>query len=181
MQGGREDAEWVFTRYTHPKPVNRRPLRFRCVATIATVVVLSCVKPALSHVDVQPRLVEPGAIAELRIELPQLRPGAPPERLEVEGPGLETLSTRLQGVVASETRWTARVRTDADAEPGVLPLVLRAVFADGESVEVEDAITVVPPATSDDAFPWAAAAAGTLFAVGLAAAALIFARRQGRA
>jgi hypothetical protein len=178
MQGGREDAEWVFSMYTHPKPVNRRPVRFSCLATIATVVVLSCVKPVLSHVNVQPRLVEPGAIAELRIELPQLRPGAPPERLEVEGPGLETLSTRLQGVVASETRWTARVRAEADAEPGVLPLVLRAVYADGESVEVEDAITVVPAAASDDRFPWVAAAAGTLFAVGLAAAALVFARRK---
>ena len=127
----------------------------------------------------QPRLVEPGEITELRVELPQLRPGAPPERLEVEGPGLEVLSTRLQSVVASETRWIARVRADADTEPGRLPLVLRAVFADGESVEVEDAVTVVPASTlTGDEFPWAGAAVGTLFAVALAAAALLFARRK---
>ena len=105
----------------------------------------------------QPRLLQPGEITELRVELPQLRPGAPPEKLEVEGPGLEVLSTRLQSVVASETRWTARVRADAETEPGVLPLVLRAVYADGESVEVEDAITVVPRGdASGTQFPWAA-------------------------
>jgi len=142
--------------------------------------VLSCVKPALGHVEVLPRVVEQGKLVELRVELPQLRPGAPPERLEVEGAGLEVLSTRLQAVVASETQWTARVRTDADAEPGQLPLVLRALFADGESVEVEDAITVVPPVTgTDDSFPWAGAAVGTLCAVALAATALLLARRKG--
>jgi hypothetical protein len=181
MQGGREDADGVVTRYTHPKPVNRRPLRFWCVATIATALVLACVKPALGHLDVQPRLVQPGEVTELRIELPQLRPGAPPDRLELEGRGLEVLSTRLQAVVASETRWTARVRTDANAEPGPLPLVLRAVYADGGSVEVEDAVTVVPPEQTEDEFPWVGAAVGTLVALALAAAALLFARGQGRA
>ena len=126
----------------------------------------------------QPRLVEPGEVTELRIELPQLRPGAPPGQLELEGRGLEVLSTRLQAVVASETRWTARVRTDANAEPGPLPLVLRAVYADGESVEVKDSVTVVPPDRADDEFPLAGAALGALVAVALAAAALLFARRK---
>lgn len=116
-------------------------------------------------------------MTELRIELPQLRPGPAPERLELESSALEVLSTRRQAIVGVETRWTARIRTEA--EPGPLPLVLRAVFADGESVEVEDVITVVPGRSeADDAFPWAGAAVGTLVAVAVAAGALRLARRK---
>ena len=145
------------------------------------MVVLSCVKPALGHLDVQPRLLQPGEITELRVELPQLRPGAPPEKLEIEGPGLEVLSTRLQSVVASETRWTARVRADAETEPGVLPLVLRAVYADGESVEVEDAITVVACGCVGECVSLGRGHRRDALRIGLAAAALVLARRQGRA
>ena len=57
--------------------------------------------------------------------------------------------------------------------------MLRAVFPDGESVEVEDVITVVPGRSeADDAFPWAGAAVGTLVAVAVAVGALRLARRK---
>ena len=73
---------------------------------------------------------------------PRLRPGPAPARIEVEGSGIEVLSTRLQGTKGSETVWTVRVR--AEAPPGELPLILRAVYAGGEVVEVSDSLTVVP-------------------------------------
>jgi hypothetical protein len=131
---------------------------------------------AWAHVDVQPRLVEQGKIAELRVELPRLRPGAGPVRLELEAPGVEVLSSRLQAIVGSETRWTVRLRVDA--QPGRLVIVLRPVYADGKTVEVHDALTVVPATEASD-FPWAAVVVGTGIAVGVAAAALGFARRRG--
>jgi hypothetical protein len=129
-------------------------------------------------VSVEPRLVEQGEVAELAVELPRLRPGAAPERLEVEGPGLELLSSRLAGTRGVETRWAVRVRVDA--EPGRVPLTLRPVYADGRSVEVEGALTVVPPAESAG-FPWAWALVGTALALAVAAATLQVARRTRRA
>jgi hypothetical protein len=158
--------------------VNRRPLRTGYVTTtVATLFALLAGQPAQAHVEVLPRLLVQGEVTELRIELPQLRAGAPPQRLEVEGQGLEVLASRRQAVVGVETRWTVRVR--ADTEPGSLPLVLRAVFADGESVVVDDAVTVVPPeAEARSAFPWVGAAVGAVLAVAFAAGALRLARRK---
>jgi hypothetical protein len=130
---------------------------------------------AYAHVDVQPRLVEQGRAVQLRVELPQLRPGPAPARLEVEGEGVDVLSTSLQGVAGPETVWSVRVRTDA--EPGQVLLILRAVYEDGESVEVDDMLTIVPaPETSS--FPWAAVVAGTLLALAAALVALRLARRK---
>ena len=125
--------------------------------------------------DVQPRLVEQGEITQLRVELPQLRPGPAPERIEVEGAGIEILSTRLQGKKGSETVWSVRVR--ADAPPGEVPLTLRAVYTGGEAVEVSDSLTVVPGPESSS-FPWAAVAGGTLLALALALGLLRLARRR---
>jgi hypothetical protein len=144
-------------------------------ATIATLFALLWAEPALAHVDVQPRLVRQGEIAELRIELPRLRPGAAPERLEVEGAGLELLSSRLAGTAGPETQWAVRVRVES--EPGRLALTLRPVYHDGRSVEVEDALTVVPGAESAG-FPWLGAAVGTFLAVAVAGLALVVARRR---
>ena len=55
-------------------------------------------------------------LTDIRVELPQLRPGPPPRRLEVEGDGIEVLSADLQGTSGSDTVWNVRLR--ATAEPG---------------------------------------------------------------
>jgi hypothetical protein len=132
-------------------------------------------QPAAAHVDVQPRLVQRGAVTEVVVELPRLRPGAPPERLEVEGRGLEVVSTVLRGVVGSETQWNVRLR--ADTTPGTVPLALRAVYPDGHAVTVRDALTVVPRDESGP-FPWAWVGGGVAVAAGAAAGALALARRR---
>ena len=132
-------------------------------------------QPAAAHVNVQPRLVERGVVTELVVELPRLRPGAPPERLVVDGPGLDVLSTALRGMVGSETQWNVRLR--ADTEPGTVPLVLRAAFADGATVEVENSLTVIP-ADEGGSFPWTGVIAGAALAIGVAAGALTLARRR---
>ena len=69
------------------------------------------------------------------------------------------------------------MRARADAPAGALALVLRAGFADGETVEVTDMLTVVPGEPSDS-FPWTAAVVGGGLAVGLAVAALFLVRRK---
>ncbi len=138
-------------------------------------------EPALAHVDVRPRLVEQGKATELRIELPQLRAGAPPVRLEVEGDGVTVLASSLLGVAGAETRWNVRLRVSPTVPPGELLLVLRAFFAAGESVEVDGALTVVPPAeepADTGSFPWLGVAAGAIFALSVAAAVLILSRRR---
>ena len=117
-------------------------------------------------------------MAELKVELPRLRPGPAPERLELEGAGLELQSSRLTGTAGSETQWAVRLRVES--EPGRVALTLRPVYPDGRSVEVDDALTVVPGAESSG-FPWLGAAVGTFLAVAVAAVALVVARRRGRA
>jgi hypothetical protein len=162
--------------YTVRKPVNRCPLRAAYVgATLSTLLALVTAEGAWAHVDVQPRLVEQGVITQLRVELPRLRPGPAPQRIEVEGAGLEVLSTRLQGKKGTETVWSVRVR--ADAAPGQVPLTLRAVYAGGEAVEVKNSLTVVP-ALEASSFPWAVVAVGTLLALALAFVLLRLARRR---
>lgn len=159
--------------------MKRTPLRL-AYAT-ATVTTLLLTEPALGHVDVRPRLVEPGTETALRIELPQLRAGAPPVRLEVEGDGVAVLASSLQGVAGAETLWSVRLRVSPSVPPGELLLILRAVFADGESVEVDGGIIVLPPAEEEAAgtFPWLEVAAGVSLALAFGVAALILARRRG--
>ena len=89
------------------------------------------------------------------------------------------LASSLQGVAGAETVWKVRVRVSPAVSPGELVLVLRAVFLDGESVEVDGGITVVPPA--EDAAgtsPWLGVAAGFTLALAFAVAALVYARRR---
>jgi hypothetical protein len=163
-------------RYTGLKPVNRSSLRLLYVgATLATLIAGATAEPALAHVDVRPRLIERGTLADLRVELPPLRPTGQPERLEVKGQGIEVLSIRLQGKLGADTVWTARIR--ANGEPGVTPIVLRAVYPDGQSVEVDQQLTVVP-APEGAGFPWPGVVAGVLLAVSFAALALRLARRK---
>lgn len=173
---GAQNADLVLAMYTVPKPVNRCPLRAAYVGTtLSTFFILVMAQAAGAHVDVQPRLVEQGEIAQLRVELPKLRPGPAPERIEVEGAGIETLSTRLQGTKGSETVWSVRLR--ATASPGEVPLILRAVYTGGEAVVVRDSLTVVP-APEESSFPWAAVAGGTILALALAFGLLRLARRR---
>ena len=56
-------------------------------------------------------------------------------------------------------------------------MILRAVYAGGEAVEVRDSLTVVP-APEASSFPWAAVAGGTLLAFALALGLLRLARRR---
>jgi hypothetical protein len=166
----------VLTRYTVGTPVNRCPLRAAYVgATLSTLLALATAEVAWAHVDVQPRLVEQGQVVQLRVELPRLRPGAAPERIEVEGSGINVLSARLQGVKGSETVWSVRVRITAP--PGHVPLILRVVYADGKSVDVKESLTVVPP-PAESSFPWAAGAIGIVLALLLAVGLLGLARRR---
>lgn len=132
-------------------------------------------EPLFAHVDVRPRLVEQGVATAIRIELPRLRPGAPPVRLEVEGDGVTVLASTLAGPVRGETVWNGQVRVDA--ESGVLPVVLRAVYADGRSVEVDATLTVVPP-EEESSFPWPVAVVGVVLAVSVAGGLLAVARRR---
>ena len=162
--------------------MNRTPLRLSpaCVAaTLSTLLALLLAEPAVGHVDVQPRLVEQGTATQLRVELPQLRAGSPPVRLEIEGDGVTVLAGSLQAVVGSETRWNVRLRVSPAVPSGELPLILRAVWVDGTSVEVDGAITVVPPPEeASGTFPWLGVAAGVTLAVAFAVAVLLLARRR---
>jgi len=136
-------------------------------------------EPALAHVDVRPRLVELGSATALRVELPRLRAGDAPVRLEVAGDGVTQLAGELHRVVGGETRWNVRIRVSRSAPQGEVPLVLRALFADGESVEVDSSIVVVPPAEEPgDGFPWVGVSIGVALALSLALGALVLARRR---
>lgn len=170
------NAVLFLARYTEAKPVKRTPLRPAYLgATLATLAALLSAQPAAAHVEVRPGVVERGAVAELQVELPELRPGPPPIGLEVEGAGIEVLSTRLLGLAGRESRWLVRLR--ADGPPGRVPIVLRAGFADGGAVEVDSGLTVVPRAAGEP-FPVAGIVAGLLLAAGFAASALFLARRK---
>jgi hypothetical protein len=143
--------------------------------TLAALFLALPVEPASAHLDLRPRLVVQGAVTDVRIELPQLRPGAPPSDLEVESDGIDVSSADLQGTKGSESVWSVRLR--ATAEPGVVPLVLRAVYDDGQSVEVDQQLTVVP-APEGSSFPWAGVVAGAFLAAAFAAVSLRLARRK---
>ena len=161
--------------------MKRTPLpRPYATATLATLLALLLTAPALAHVDVRPRLVTQGRETILRIELPQLRAGAPPVRLEVEGEGVAVLATSLRGVAGAETLWNVRLRVRPAVLPGELLLILRAVFADGQSVEIDGGIVVVPDVEEASAgtFPWLGVAAGVTLAIGFAVGFVLIARRR---
>ena len=132
-------------------------------------------EPTRAHVDVRPRLVEQGAVVDLVVELPRIVPGPELVRLELEGDGIEVLSTRPTGSLGADALWSARLRVDAP--PGRLVLRLRPVYADGDAAEFEQVLTVVP-AEEASPFPWAPAVAGAAVALGVAAAALVVVRRR---
>ena len=73
-----------------------------------------------------------------------------------------------------ETAWSVRLR--ATGATGAVPVVLRAIYPDGRSVEVDQQLTVVPAA--ECGFPWPGVVVGTFLAVGVAGAALFLARRK---
>jgi hypothetical protein len=131
-------------------------------------------EPASAHLDVRPRIVEAGAAVDLLVELPRLRPGPRPVALELEADGLDVMSTRLIDTVGGDTLWTARIRVRADA--GTLPIVLRAVYADGRSVEADESLVVL--GAEESSFAWGIVALAVTGAVGLAGAALLLVRRR---
>lgn len=141
---------------------------------VAVTVVLLGASEALAHVDVSPGLLESGEEVELRVELPELRPGAVPTGLEVRGPGVRQLSSRADGSAGEETRW--RVRVLVTAEPGPTEIVLRALFADGRPVDVRRTVTVVPAAAAEGP-PLVAIGAAALALASLLGAAVLLRRR----
>ena len=145
---------------------------------VAVVAALLVPLPAAAHLEISPGLFESGADVDLRIELPELRPGDAPTSLEVSGDGVRQLRSRAAGTVGRETRWEVRVHVAA--APGPTELLLRAGFEDGSTVEVRRVVTVVPPRGDEDRLPVAAAALAALGLAGLLAAA-VFLRRPRRA
>ena len=158
--------------------MNRWSLRAAYVgATVAVVLAALSAEPAHAHLDVRPGVVESGRAVDLLVELPRLRAGALPAALELEADGLEVLSTRLVDSVRGDTLWNARVRVESEA--GTLPLVLRAVFADGRSVEVDHSLVVLPGPAEEGGFPWVAVLVGVAAAAALTGAAfLLLVRRR---
>ena len=59
----------------------------------------------------------------------------------------------------------------------MVPIVLRAVYADGKSVEVDQQLTVAP-APEQSSFPWVVVVVGALLAFAFAAVTLRLARRK---
>lgn len=145
---------------------------------VAVVTALLLPLPAAAHLVIEPGLLPSGQDVDLRIEVPELRPGEPPTSLAVSGEGIRQLRSRPVGRFGQETRWEVRVHVAA--APGPTELLLQAGFADGSTVEVRRVVTVVPAQSDDDGLPVAAAAFAALGLVGLVAAAVIL-RRPRRA
>jgi len=144
-------------------------------ATLGALAMAVLAQPALAHLVIQPTLLEQDVVTDVSIELPQLRPGSAPRRLEVAGEGIDVISSDLQGTSGTDTLW--KVRLQATADPGVAPVVLRALYADGKSVDVDQQFTVAP-APEQSSFPWVGVAAGALLAVAVAVFSLRLARRK---
>ena len=138
----------VLARYTVRKPVNRTPLRVAYVG--ATRIDAGGARACRTGVGARRRAATPrraGAITQLRVELPQLAPRSGPAADRGRRRRASTvLSSPPAGSTGSETVWNVRVLVRPTAPPGQVPLILRAVFADGVSVEEDDSLTVVPAA-----------------------------------
>ena len=132
-------------------------------------------EPARAHLDVRPGLVEAGTPVDLLVELPGLRPGERPTALELEGDGLEVLSTRLVDAVAGDTVWRVRIRVDTD--PGTLRVVFRAVYADGRSAEASTSLVVLDDVEESE-LAWGTIALAVVAAACLGAAVLLLIRRR---
>lgn len=126
-----------------------------------------------AHLNVQPLLVEQGRPTDFRLELPRLRPGGAPVRLSVDGMGVRAGEARLRRRLDGETVWDVRATIDAGA--GRTTLVLRAEFADGESVEVAQALTVLP-ADAAAGLPVTTIIVGVALALALGATGLLVVR-----
>jgi hypothetical protein len=153
-----------------------------CAKALVVAVLLALALPvaALAHVNVRPTLVVRGEETQLRIELPDLRPGRAPTRLDVSGPGVEQVSSSAIGLSGPESRWRVRVRVTT--EPGPLPLLLHARYADGRTVRIGQTLTVVPRgASAGSGPPWlllGGIGAGLVLAAGTAFAALNFKKKS---
>jgi len=151
-------------------------LRAVAVIVLGLAAAAAAATPAAAHVEIVPGVLQEGAETSLRVELPRLRPGPPPTSLELVGARVVVRSVSGPERHGTETRW--RVRLLVEAEPGPLPLVLRARFPDGRVVEVRQTVTVVPERVDGRPSFLLAGAAGLLLAAALGAAVLRRARRR---
>jgi hypothetical protein len=144
-------------------------------ATVSALLALLSAEPAHAHVEIRPAVLERGEVTEIRVELPGISPGPELVRLEIEGDEIDVLSSRRIGSRGPESLWTARLR--ATGEPGAATIVLRPVYANGDEVEFEQVLTVVPP---DEASPfrWSWVLIGVAVALGLAAPLVLVRRRS---
>ena len=144
-------------------------------ATVTALLALLTGEPAHAHVEIRPAVLEQGEVTEIRVELPGISPGPELVRLEIEGDEVEVLSTRRVGSRGPESLWSARLR--ATGEPGAATVVLRPVYANGEEIEFEQVLTIVPPEERSP-FPWPWVAICVAVALALAAP-LVLLRRRG--
>jgi hypothetical protein len=157
---------------------NRSAARTAGAAVLLTLLLPA---PALAHVSVRPTLLLAGTDTLLRIELPALRPGRNPIALDLSGPGVSQRSSASAGRLGDESRWRVRVRVDAEAGP--VAVVLRARYADGQTVAVPQTLTVLPAEASSDSGTPAVLVAGLvagLLAVGVGALALLNFKKKSR-
>ncbi len=149
-------------------------------AVLVTIVAtLALAEAAFAHVSVSPGLLETGREATLRIELPELRPGLVPSALDVSGVGVRMVESSATGRVGEESRW--RVRVHVETEPGPLSLTLRARYADGRSVTVRQALTVLPArAAAPSSRPGLAGGIGVIALLAAVAVVLLVRRARGR-
>jgi hypothetical protein len=145
------------------------------LAAVAVLVALALPAAAAAHLKLSPGVVEAGRATELVIELPPLGTSAS-EGLAVEGPGVETLSTRAAGLFGADSRWRVVVRIEG--EPGPVPLTLRVRLADGRTVDVAQTVTLVPGRPEAAGRNWLAPALAAAVAAGLAAGGLALLRRR---
>ena len=85
------------------------------------------------------------------------------------------LAVRKQPHVDSESVWTVRLR--ANGPTGNVPVVLRALYPGGSSVDVDATLTVVP-GPEGSGFPWPGVIVGTALAAGFAVVGLLVARKK---
>ena len=130
---GAESADLVLAMYTVRKPVNRCPLRAAYVgATLSTLLALVTAQGALGARQraTEPRRAGRGHPAPGRAAASCAR-GRRPSGSRSRATGSRSFRLVLQGTKGSETVWSVRLR--ANAAPGQVPFVLRAVYAGGEA------------------------------------------------
>jgi len=148
--------------------------------TLCAVACLTVAGQAAAHLDVRPLILTSGRELTVQVELPALRPGAAPTALELRAPGVEQLRSHLLARLGEESRWQLDVRVET--VPGPLEATLVVRFEDGATVEVPQAMTVVPGAgRSRSWIALLASGVGVAAGLGLATLGLLVLLRRRRA